>query len=136
VVVSFPLMYMTAKGAFEQVEFNIEDAARTLGANEWKVFWPVTLPLAWPGVAAGTVLALARSLGEFGATLMLAGNIPGKTATIPVALYFAYQRGDNTQTLILVLITLAFAFGSLAVLAYWRGRKPKREKASQHPALS
>jgi molybdate transport system permease protein len=131
VVVSFPLMYMTAKGAFEQVESNIEDAARTLGANEWKVFWTVTMPLAWPGVAAGMVLAFARSLGEFGATLMLAGNIPGRTATIPVALYFAYQRGDNTQTLILVFITLAFAFCSLAVLAYWKGRRPKQERIPQ-----
>ncbi len=123
VVVSFPLMYMTAKGAFEQVESNIEDAARTLGANEWKVFWTVTMPLAWPGVVSGLVLAFARSLGEFGATLMLAGNIPGKTATIPVALYFAYQAGDMARALVLVFITLAFAFLSLAALAYWRGRK-------------
>jgi molybdate transport system permease protein len=123
VVVSFPLMYMTSKGAFEQVETNIEDAARTLGANEWKVFWSVTMPLAWPGVVSGLVLAFARSLGEFGATLMLAGNIPGKTTTIPVALYFAYQAGDKTRTLVLVFITLAFAFLSLAALAYWRGRK-------------
>ena len=123
VVVSFPLMYMTSKGAFEQVESNIEDAARTLGANEWKVFWSVTLPLAWPGVVSGLVLAFARSLGEFGATLMLAGNIPGKTATIPVALYFAYQAGDMAKALILVCITLAFAFLSLAALAYWRGKK-------------
>ena len=127
IVVSFPLMYMTARGAFEQVELNIEDAARTLGASEWKVFWTVTIPLAWPGIAAGLVLAFARSLGEFGATLMLAGNIPGKTATIPVALYFAYQSGDMKQTLILVFITLAFAFSSLAVLAYWRGRRPNRK---------
>jgi len=123
VVVSFPLMYMTSKGAFEQVESNIEDAARTLGANEWKVFWSVTMPLAWPGVVSGLVLAFARSLGEFGATLMLAGNIPGKTATIPVALYFAYQAGDMNRALVLVFITLAFAFFSLAAMAYWRGRK-------------
>ena len=93
VVMAFPLMYITARGAFEQVEPNIQDAARTLGASEWRVFWTVTLPLAWPGVAAGTVLALARALGEFGATLMLAGNIPGRTATIPVAIYFDIQAG-------------------------------------------
>ena len=92
VVVTFPLMYMAARGAFEQVDANIEDAARTLGASELKVFWSVTIPLAWPGVIAGTVLAFARSLGEFGATLMLAGNIPGRTETIPVAIYTLLSR--------------------------------------------
>ncbi len=119
-VMGFPLMYMAAKGAFEQVDHNIEDSARTLGAGQWKVFWSVTLPLAWPGVAAGTVLALARSLGEFGATLMLAGNIPGKTATIPVAIYFAIQAGDMEQALVLVGIVLFIAFVSLFGIAYWK----------------
>jgi molybdate transport system permease protein len=123
VVVAFPLMYMTAKGAFEQVEPNIEDAARTLGASEWKVFWSVTIPLAWPGVAAGTVLSFARALGEFGATVMLAGNIPGKTTTIPVAIYFAVQEGDMTRAVVLVVITLVIALSSLVALAYWNGRK-------------
>ncbi len=122
VVMSFPLMYVTARGAFEQVEPNIEKAARTLGASEWRVFWTVTLPLAWPGVAAATVLALARAMGEFGATLMLAGNIPGRTATIPVAIYFAIQAGDNTQALILVAIVLVFSFLSLWAVAYWKGK--------------
>jgi molybdate transport system permease protein len=121
-VMSFPLMYMAARGAFEQVDGDIEDAARTLGASEWRVFWSVTLPLAWPGVAAGTVLSLARSLGEFGATLMLAGNIPGRTATIPVAIYFLIQGGDFNQALILVGITLVIAFASLAAIAYWKGK--------------
>ena len=125
VVMAFPLMYMTARGAFEQVEPNIQDAARTLGASEWRVFWTVTLPLAWPGVAAGTVLALARTLGEFGATLMLAGNIPGKTATIPVAIYFAIQAGDTRQALILVSIVLLISFAALAAIGYWKGRTPK-----------
>ena len=125
VVMAFPLMYMTAKGAFEQVEPNIQDAARTLGASEWRVFWTVTLPLAWPGVAAGTVLALARTLGEFGATLMLAGNIPGRTATIPVAIYFAIQAGDNRQALVLVAIVLVFSFSALIAIGYWKGRSPK-----------
>lgn len=120
VVMSFPLMYMTARGAFDQVDANIEDAARTLGASEWRVFRSVTLPLAWPGVAAGTVLAFARSLGEFGATLMLAGNIPGKTATIPVAIYFAIQAGDTNQALALVAIVLVICFASLVALAYFK----------------
>ena len=127
VVMAFPLMYLTARGAFEQVEPNVERAARTLGASEWRVFWTVTLPLAWPGVAAATVLSLARSLGEFGATLMLAGNIPGRTATIPIAIYFAIQAGDMRQALILVAVVLAISFVSLAAVAYWRSKTPKLE---------
>jgi molybdate transport system permease protein len=122
-VVSFPLMYLNARGAFEQVEVNLEDAARTLGAGEWRIFWTVTLPLAWPGVVAGTILAFARSLGEFGATLMLAGNIPGKTATIPIAIYFAVQGGDMDQALVLVLIVLVISFASLAALSGLSGLK-------------
>ncbi len=132
-VISFPLMYMTARGAFEQVEANIENAARTLGASEWRVFWSVTLPLAWPGVAAGAVLAFARSLGEFGATLMLAGYIPGRTGTIPMAIYFAVEAGDMNQALVLVLVVLAVAFGSLAALAYWKGRAATFGMAQSRP---
>jgi molybdate transport system permease protein len=122
---AFPLMYMTSRGAFEQVDSRVEDAARTLGASEWRVFWSVTMPLAWPGVAAATILSLARCLGEFGATLMLAGNIPGKTATIPVAIYFSIQAGEMNQALVLVGVVLAIAFGSLAAIAYWKGKTYK-----------
>jgi molybdate transport system permease protein len=125
VVMSFPLMYMTARGAFEQVDNQVEDAARTLGASDWRVFWSITLPLAWPGVAAATILALARALGEFGATLMLAGNIPGKTTTIPVAIYFDIQAGETNQALILVGVVLIIAFASLAAIAYWKGKTYK-----------
>ena len=121
-VVSFPLMYMNARGAFEQVDISMEHAARTLGASEWRTFWSITLPLAWPGVAAGTIMAFARAFGEFGATLMLAGNIPGKTATIPVAIYFAVQDGDMNQALVLVLIVLFIVFASLSALAYFKGK--------------
>ena len=127
VVVAFPLMYLSARGAFEQVESNIENAARTLGASEWRVFWTVTLPLAWPGVASATVLAFGRALGEFGATMMLAGNIPGRTTTIPVAIYYAIIGGDNDRALILSAVVLVFSFLSLLVLAYWKGRLPKRK---------
>ena len=129
VSMSFPLMYMTARGAFEQVDTHIEDAARTLGASEWRVFWSVTMPLSWPGVASATILSLARCLGEFGATLMLAGNIPGKTATIPVAIYFSIQAGDMNVALILVGIVLVIAFGSLAAIAYWKGKAYKARAA-------
>ncbi len=121
-VMSFPLMYMTARGAFEQVDSHVEDAARTLGASEWRVFWTVTLPLAWPGVAAATVLSLSRCLGEFGATLMLAGNIPGKTTTIPVAIYFSIEAGDMNQALVLVGIVLVVAFAALGGIAYWKSK--------------
>ncbi|MBI2853457.1 MAG: molybdate ABC transporter permease subunit [Chloroflexi bacterium] len=119
-IMSFPLMYMTARAGFEQVEANIEDSARTLGASEWKIFWTVTMPLAWPSVAAGIALSFARCLGEFGATLMLAGNIPGKTATIPVAIYFEIQAGRTQQAVILVLVTLVIALSSLAALVLER----------------
>lgn len=122
VVVSFPLMYMSARGGFEQVDIDLENAARTLGASEWRIFWTVTMPQAWPAVIAATILAFARALGEFGATLMLAGNIPGKTTTLPVAIYFNIQSGHMEQALIQVLIVLVIAFASLAALAYWKGK--------------
>lgn len=122
VIMSFPLMYMTSRGGFEQVDINIENAARTLGASEWRIFWTVTMPLAWPAIVSGTILAFARALGEFGATLMLAGNIPGKTATIPVAIYFNIQAGHMDQALSLVIIVLVISFASLAALAYWKGK--------------
>jgi len=122
VIMSFPLMYMTSRGGFEQVDVNIENAARTLGASEWKIFWTVTIPLAWPAIVSATILAFARSLGEFGATLMLAGNIPGKTATIPVAIYFNIQAGHMDQAMILVAIVLVISFSSLMALAYWKGK--------------
>ena len=124
-VMSFPLMYMTTKGAFEQVDTNIENAARTLGAGEWKVLYSVTLPLAWPGVLAGTILSFARALGEFGATLMIAGNIPGKTATIPVAIYFAIVDGNMKEANILMIIVIGIALTSLALLAYLKRPKPR-----------
>jgi molybdate transport system permease protein len=135
-VMSFPLMYMTTRGAFEQVDTNIEDAARTLGASEWRVLYSVTLPLAWPGVVAGTILCFARSLGEFGATLMLAGNIPGKTTTIPVAIYFAIQDGDMKQAVYLMVIVLCIAVASLAALAYLKKPKPLYRGLTVNPVPS
>jgi molybdate transport system permease protein len=125
VVMTFPLMYMSARAGFEQVDTNVENAARTLGASEWRIFWTVTLPMARPAIIAATVLAFARALGEFGATLMLAGNIPGKTTTIPVAIYFNIQAGHNDRALVLVFIVLAISFASLAALAYWKLRMPR-----------
>ena len=131
-VVSFPLMYKTALGAFEQIDANLLNAARTLGASEWQVFWRIMLPIAWPGILAGTILAFARALGEFGATLMLAGNIPGQTQTIPMAIYFAVEAGDMKQAAIWVLIILSLSLSVLTVVNYWTDlqRNPPQQNLS------
>jgi molybdate transport system permease protein len=118
-VIAFPLMYRTALGAFEQVNPNLLDAARTLGAGEWRVFSRLLLPLAWPGVLAGTVLAFARALGEFGATLMLAGNIPGRTQTMPIAVFFAAEDGDMRRALAWVILIVAISLAAIAMMNYW-----------------
>lgn len=104
-VVVFPLMYKSARAALESVDPRLEDAARTLGASEWRVFTRVSLPLAWRGIAAGSMLAFARGMGEFGATLMVAGNIPGKTQTLALAIYDAFQAGNDAQAAGLALLT-------------------------------
>lgn len=130
-VVAFPLMYLTARGALEQVDSSLPQAARTLGASEWRVFWRIAMPLAWPGLLAGTVLSFARALGEFGATLMLAGNIPGKTQTIPVAIFFAIEAGDTQQALVWVAIVMAISLGVLAGLGIWT-RAQRRLIALSH----
>ncbi len=119
VVVAFPLMYLTARAALEQVEPSLLQAARTLGASEWRVFREVALPLAWPGVLAGTILSFARALGEFGATLMLAGNIPGRTETIPIAIYFAVEANDMSVAATWCLIDIGISLVLLAGLYYW-----------------
>lgn len=118
-VVAFPLMYKTARGAFEQIDINTINAARTLGAPEWKVFWRVAVPLAWPGIIAGTILAFARALGEFGATLMVAGNIPGKTQTIPVAIFFAVENGEMEQAMVWVFLVFLISLVLMSVMNYW-----------------
>lgn len=125
-VVSFPLMYKTTCGALEQIDINILNAARTLGLSEWKIFWTITLPLAWPGIAAGTVLSFARALGEFGATLMVAGNIPGKTQTIPIAIYFAVESGDMPTALYWVLIIFLLSLSIILFTNYWTNKEGQR----------
>ncbi len=104
-VVSLPLVFKAARSAFEGVDPNLERAARTLGLSEVGVFFRVSLPLAWRGIMAGTMLAFARAMGEFGATLMVAGNLPGKTQTLSLAVYEAVQAGNDQLAMILVLIT-------------------------------
>lgn len=122
-VVAFPLMYQSAKAAFKSVDINYEKAARTLGAGEVRIFFTVTLPLAWPGILAGLVLSFARALGEFGATLMVAGNIPGRTQTIPLAIYYAVDAGDSVKARTLVAIITVFSFAVI----FWVNRWAKRQ---------
>ncbi|MBU1041843.1 MAG: molybdate ABC transporter permease subunit [Proteobacteria bacterium] len=104
-VVAFPLVCKAARTAFEGVDQNLEHAARSLGAGEAGVFLRVSLPLAWRGVLSGTMLALARAMGEFGATLMIAGNLPGRTQTLSLAIYDAAQAGRDDEAMFLVLLT-------------------------------
>lgn len=118
-VVSFPMMYQSVKAAIESVDPQLEKAARTLGAGELRVFFTITIPLAWNGLVAGFVLAFARSLGEFGATLMLAGNIPGKTSTMPLAIYFASESGNTREAWVLVSIMVLFSFLVIFGLNHW-----------------
>ena len=106
-VVSFPLVLKSARTAFEAVDPQLEKAARVLGLGEWALFFRVTLPMAWPGILAGVLLVFARALGEFGATLMVAGSIPGRTQTLSIAIYEAVQAGRDDTANLLVVITSA-----------------------------
>jgi molybdate ABC transporter permease protein len=123
-VVAFPLMYKTALGAFEQIDAALLQVARTLGASEWKVFWRIALPLALPGVLAGVTLAFARALGEFGATLMLAGNIPGQTETIPMAIYFAVEGGAMQEAWFWAAVITSLSVSGIVVVNAWKGQSP------------
>ena len=118
-VVAFPMMYRTCRSAFEQIDKNMISAARTLGLSETKIFFKIAMPLAWPGIIGGLVLSFARALGEFGATLMIAGNIPGKTQTMPVAIFFAVEGGDMNKAMLWVLIIVAISFIMIFLLNYW-----------------
>ena len=118
-VVSFPLMYRTVRGAFEQINPEYLYAARTLGMTERKIFRKIMLPLAWPGILAGAILSFARALGEFGATIMIAGNIPGKTQTMSVAVYTAVQAGDRESAFLWVMIIVCFSFVMMLALNFW-----------------
>jgi molybdate ABC transporter permease protein len=123
-VVAFPLMYRTSLGALEQVNPTLLQAARTLGASEWVVFRRVQLPLAGPGVLAGTVLAFARAMGEFGATLMVAGNIPGRTQTMPIAIFSAAESGNMRGALLWVAVIVVLSLAIIRLLHYERRLRP------------
>jgi len=120
---SFPLLVLFARAAIEEVNPALEQIARTLGAGEWRVLFTVTLPLARRGILAGVLLAFARALGEFGATIMVAGNIPGRTTTLPVAIYSSVLNGDDAHAWTLAGIATVIAF-----LALWVGERFLRRR--------
>lgn len=107
--IAFPLMYKNAKSAFEQLDWNLIFAARTLGMSEWNIFWKIIFPLSGPGIGSGTVLTFARAMGEYGATVMIAGNIPGKTATISQKIAVFVKDGDYQSASVQVLIVMGIA---------------------------
>lgn len=127
-VIAFPLMYRNARAAFEQIDVNLVYAARTLGMSETKIFWKVVLPSAGPGVAAGTILTFARALGEYGATSMLAGNIPGKTGTISQKIAMVIQDGDYRTAGVWVGVVMLIAFAVIFVMNLVLGRKMRNLK--------
>lgn len=129
--VSFPIMYRTCRGALEQVDRNIADAARTLGMSEGKIFFKIMIPMARPGIAAATILSFARALGEFGATMMLAGNMPGKTQTMSIAIYTAMQGGDREKAYIWVAIVMVISLVVILLMNLWNDRQSRRNGAKK-----
>jgi molybdate transport system permease protein len=121
---SFALLVKTAQSGFESIDRRLEQAAQTLGHSDWSVFWSVSIPLAWRSILAGTVLAFCKALGDFGITLMVAGNIPGRTQTLPLAIYDHVQANQLDQANVLALVSVAIvillmlAFGRVARLRY------------------
>lgn len=125
-VVSLPLMYQSVLAAFDKVDPRWENVARTMGVSEWRIFRTITFPLAWSGILAGLILAFARGIGEFGATLMIAGYIPGVTETVPLAIYFAYEAGDMEKALFWVLIISSLGVAAITWVNYWRKKNAIR----------
>lgn len=145
IVVSFPLVYRTALGAFEALDSQMLDAARTLGWSEWRIFRSLMLPLGWPSIAAGTVLAFARAMGEFGCTLFFAGNYAGVTQTIPIAIYFEWMGGDTDVALFWVVVVIVFSFLVILFINQYtarsqsyraRGRVGRRAEAARGAGAS
>lgn len=128
VVVAFPLMYRNALGAFESLDANMLDAARTLGWSNAKIFVRLMLPLSWSSIAAGAVLSFARALGEFGATLFLAGNYLGVTRTIPIAIYFEWMNGNDSVAWFWTAVIIAFSFVVILFINLWSSRTTKYRK--------
>ena len=125
-VIAFPLMYRNARAAFEQVDVNLIYAGRTLGMSERKIFWKVVIPAAGPGILSGTILTFARAMGEYGATSMLAGNIPGKTGTISQKIAMVIQDGDYATAGIWVAIVFVIAFAAIFLMNVLSGKRMKQ----------
>ncbi|MBD2249707.1 molybdate ABC transporter permease subunit [Nostoc parmelioides] len=130
-IVSFPLMYKTSLGAFAQIDGNLLRVARTLGASESTIFWRISLPLAFPGIVAATMLSFARALGEFGATLMLAGNIPGQTQTIPMAIYFAVEAGATNEAWFWAIMIMVISLSGIIAVNFWQEVREKKGRGGQ-----
>ena len=126
-VISFPLMYRSARGAFEQVDVELLQAGRTLGMSEWSIFRKVLLPNALPGIISGGVLAFARGLGEFGATAMIAGNIAGKTRTLPLAVYSSVVSGEMSEAAYYVAIVVVLCLAMVVGLNWYLYLCKKRQ---------
>lgn len=131
VVVSFPLMYRTARGAFEAFDQNLADAARTLGRSETWIFWHVKMPCCQQGIIAGAVLAFARALGEYGATAMICGYTPGSTATVSTTVYQLWRTGDDAGALTWVLINLAISAVVLLAMNWLEGQGKAAAKGAR-----
>ena len=127
-VIAFPLMYRNARAAFEQIDVNLVYAGRTLGMSETQIFWKVVIPSAGPGIASGTVLTFARALGEYGATSMLAGNIPGKTGTISQKIAMVIQDGDYLTAGIWVAVVIVIALAIIILMNLIAGKRMKTVK--------
>lgn len=127
-VISFPLMYRNARAAMEQIDVNLIYAGRTLGMSDTEIFWKVVIPTAGPGIASGTILTFARALGEYGATSMLAGNIPGKTGTISQKIAMVIQDGDYMTAGVWVAIVMVIAFMVIFLMNLISGKKMKNVK--------
>ena len=124
-VIAFPLMYRNARAAFEQLDTNLIYAGRTLGMSDTKIFWKIIVPTAGPGIASGTILTFARALGEYGATSMLAGNIPGKTGTISQKIAMVIQDGDYMTAGVWVVVVMLIAFLVIFLMNIISGSKMK-----------
>lgn len=125
VIVSFPMMYRTTLASFEQIDYNLINAAKTLGLSRFSIFTKISIPLAFPGIIGGIILSFARAIGEFGATLMLAGNIPGKTQTMPLAIFFAVEGGNMNAAYNWVITITSISLCSILILNYYSKRHLK-----------
>jgi molybdate transport system permease protein len=134
IVVGFPMMYRTVRGAFENIDANMLDAARTLGWGEGRIFLRIMMPLAWPSIAAGTVLAFARAMGEFGCTLFFAGNYAGITQTIPIAIYFDWMAGDTEAAIFWVGVVILLSFLVILFVNTYSSRTHKWKRPGGVPA--